>query len=67
MEHVFNKIKNVFKTKFWYKLYADDLVISIKHNLLPKLIKIINNIFTEFKLIFNAKKSAIIKIKNHSY
>ena len=50
---------------FWYKLYADDMVLILKNQHIKKFLKILINQFKEFNLLFNAKKSAIMNIRNH--
>jgi len=65
MEQVIEEIKKAYASKFFYKLYADDLVVIIKHKFLPRFLKIMAFYFKKYSLIFNAKKSAISCIKNH--
>ena len=55
------------KTTFWYKFYADDMVVVMEHNKIAKFLKILINKFKEYDLIFNAKKSAIVNIKGHKF
>lgn len=45
------------------KIYADDLVILIKEKHIKTSLPLIKAIFTEFNLIFNDKKSQIMKIR----
>ena len=65
MEKVVKEIKQSYPN-FWYKLYADDMVIILEHKEMKKFLIIMINTFKEFDLIFNPKKSAIVNIKNHS-
>ena len=41
------------------------MVVCIKHKYISQFLEILVTTFKEYNLIFNAKKSAIINIKNH--
>jgi hypothetical protein len=62
METVMRELKNVC-AEFWYKLYADDLVIICKQIHLRKIITNLRIITKKFSLILNEKKSAIFLLK----
>jgi hypothetical protein len=51
---------------FWYKVYADDLVIIVKHSRLWTLIKTLYDVSEEFSLRINAKKCAIFAVHGHN-
>ena len=64
MEEVISQVLKKF-TSFWYKLYADAMVVILDHKNIPKFLKQLKKQFDKFSLIFNAKKSAITNIRNH--
>jgi len=60
-------IKNNLRfDNFFYKAYADDLVIIVKHKDLPRSIKEIQQVSEKFNLKFNALKSYWIRANNTS-
>ncbi len=52
--------------KFFYKLYADDLVIIVKQSNLCHLISKLIKSFSKYDLILNPSKSAIFALHNHT-
>ena len=42
------------------------MVIVIEHSIIPDFLYVLIQNFKKFSLIFNAKKSAIVNIKNHN-
>ena len=66
LEHVMQKIKEAIKLdNFWYRAYADDLVIIVKHDKIPITIKKVKEISEKYNFKFNSKKSNWLKIGNH--
>jgi hypothetical protein len=66
MDDVMTQLRDrINHIQFWYKLYADDLVVIVKEMHLEELIKTLKEVSTENSLIVNAKKSAIIVVKSH--
>ena len=59
------EIKNKLQWEFFYKAYADDLVLIIRHIKLLTTIRHVKEISEKNNLKFNSKKSNWIKIKNH--
>ena len=62
MEQLRNRLSHI---DFWYKLYADDLVIMVNHKSIEEVITVLKQVSTENSLIINPKKSAIMFVKNH--
>jgi hypothetical protein len=50
---------------FWHKLYADDLVVSVKYSHLEKFLTILHEVSKEFDLRVNPKRCAIFAIRGH--
>ncbi len=50
----------------WYKLYADDLVVTVSHQHLEQFLTILHEVSHDFDLIINPKKCGILAIKKHS-
>ena len=44
MEEVIDSVKEKFDS-FWYKLYADDMVVILKHNLISEFLHILTKTF----------------------
>lgn len=66
MEDVMRQVKERANLpELWYKLYADDLVVMVESGDLEKLIVTLKEVSTEYSLIVNPKKSAIVVVKNH--
>jgi len=66
LEHVLDELVKKLNFKYmWYRAYADDLVIIVKHILLRPTIRNLISISEKYNLHLNAKKSNWIKIKKH--
>jgi len=48
MEEVMKQVKLRCKFEIWYKLYADDLVLMVKHNEVKDLISILSEVSKDF-------------------
>ena len=53
-------------SNFFYRAYADDLVIICNHLNIPKTIKTLTKYSKQYNLKFNAKKSNWQKIMEHN-
>ena len=66
LEHVLDElVKKLNYGYIWYRAYADDLVIIVKHILLRPTIRNLILVSEKYNLHLNAKKSNWLKIKNH--
>ena len=52
--------------KLFYKLFADDLVVFLKHSQINRFLTKFGIVSTIFKLKLNPKKCAILAIQNHA-
>ena len=50
---------------FWYKLYADDLVVTVSHQHLETFLAALHQVSRNYDLIINPKKCGIFAIKKH--
>ena len=62
MEEVMAKLQESLgkEIELWYKLYADDLVMIVKHTHVERLLEHLFRISDEFGLKVNEKKSGIL-------
>ena len=52
MEDVMEQLRNrLSHIEFWYKLYADDLVIMVNHKSIEEVITVLKQVSTENSLI----------------
>ncbi len=51
---------------FWYKLYADDLVLSVHYEHLETLMANLHQVSDDHELIINPKKCAVFAVRNHN-
>ena len=58
-------LERVAPTQVWYKLYADDLVLLVKHHHLPQVLRQLRRTVTDFGLTLNEAMSALFAIKGH--
>ncbi len=66
LEHVLEDLKNNLRLPdLFYKAYADDLVMIVKHDYLCATLRQIKIVSEKHNLKLNSKKSNWIKIKNH--
>ena len=66
MEDVMAEVTKRCTFSFWYKLYADDLVMTVSHQYLEILLATLHEISCEYDLKVNPKKCAILAIKKHN-
>ena len=50
---------------FWYKVYADDLVIMVNYTKVEEVLTNLFDVSREFDLKVNPKKSAILLVHGH--
>jgi hypothetical protein len=50
---------------FWYKVYADDLVLITNYTKVDRLVETLVRLSQEYDLKINTKKSAVLLIKDH--
>jgi hypothetical protein len=66
MEHVIAEVlKRCAGFDIWYKLYADDLVVTVSHQHLEQFLAILHEVYHDYDLIVNPKKCGIFAVKNH--
>ena len=67
MEEVMAKLQESLgkEIELWYKLYADDLVMIVRHNHVERLLDDLFRISGDFGLKVNEKKSGIFQNKGH--
>ena len=66
MEHVIAEVlKRCAGFDIWYKLYADDLVVTVSHQNLEEFLAILHEVSHDYDLIVNPKKCGIFAVKNH--
>jgi hypothetical protein len=51
--------------QIWYKLYADDVIITVSHQHLEHFLEILHDVSDDFDLIINPKKCGIFAVKKH--
>ncbi len=67
MEHVIAEVlKRCAGFDIWYKLYADDLVVTVSHQHLEEFLVILHEVSHDYDLIVNPKKCGIFAVKNHN-
>jgi hypothetical protein len=67
MERVIAKLTSrCYTFTFWYKFYANDLVLCVNHTHLQVLLTALYTISDKFDLRINPKKSAIFLVRGHS-
>jgi hypothetical protein len=49
--------------QIWYKLYADDVIITVSHQYLEHFLAIVHDVSDDFDLIINPKKCGIFAVK----
>lgn len=51
---------------FWYKLYADDLVLCVHYKHLEVLLVNLHRVSVDHDLLINPKKCAVFAVRNHA-
>ena len=64
MEHVIAEVlKRCAGFDIWYKLYADDLVVTVSHQHLEEFLAILHELSHCYELIINPNKHTIFGVK----